>query len=260
MPKKSSDSKKSKGDEDTEVVLEYLKNQNRPFNDKMVFENLHGAVSKARVGKILDDCADAGTVIRKEFGKQKIYWINQNSFPSVSKEELDKLDTELDELKAELKEVQDNVKSLNAELSTLNASLSDEQLELKLLELTRVSKEQQSRLENLRANAETVSREDFDAARKAYQDNLIQWKRRKRWCMDILNQIMESSSFPLKKMQDKIGFELDEDSGMNPAQMEAKRNPASATKPPISNGQKSLPSSSSSSSSKSKAGEKRKRT
>lgn len=50
---------------------------NRPYNVQIVVDNLQGTIGKSTMQKILDHFADQGSLTRKEFGKQKLYWRNQ---------------------------------------------------------------------------------------------------------------------------------------------------------------------------------------
>jgi hypothetical protein len=51
--------------------------QNRPYNVQTLIDNLHGAISKAPLKKILQSLVDEGKLTSKTFGKQIIYWRNQ---------------------------------------------------------------------------------------------------------------------------------------------------------------------------------------
>jgi len=43
----------------------------------MLFLNLHKAVGKTALQKLLDELAEKGDVTRKEVKKAKLYWYNQ---------------------------------------------------------------------------------------------------------------------------------------------------------------------------------------
>ena len=59
-----------------------MKKVNRPYNAKMVFENLHGVVGKTQCDKVMAAMAADDKLSVKEYGKSKIYWINQVNFIS----------------------------------------------------------------------------------------------------------------------------------------------------------------------------------
>eukprot|EP00434_Breviolum_minutum_P030260 symbB.v1.2.026766.t1/scaffold2699.1/size140064/1 len=52
-------------------VLEYMRQQNRPYNSQNVFDNLHGAVPKASVQAIMESLVTDGKLLLKEYGKIK---------------------------------------------------------------------------------------------------------------------------------------------------------------------------------------------
>ena len=60
---------------------------------------MHGRVKKVQGQKILDDLTTEQVLTCKEYGKCKIYLANQDNFPTVSKEELSKLDAIVKEKK-----------------------------------------------------------------------------------------------------------------------------------------------------------------
>lgn len=53
---------------------------------------MHGRVKKTMAQKVLDDLTNEQVLVCKEYGKAKIYIANQDHFPVVSNDELNKLD------------------------------------------------------------------------------------------------------------------------------------------------------------------------
>jgi hypothetical protein len=51
---------------------EYLRLSNRPFSAINIFDNLHGAVGKATLPRLLDSLSEEGTICGKLFGKFKV--------------------------------------------------------------------------------------------------------------------------------------------------------------------------------------------
>ena len=64
---------------------------------------MHGAATKTQIPTILDALADKGKIIRKDFGKAKLYWADQEGLETVPAEELKKLDKEIDSKKESIK-------------------------------------------------------------------------------------------------------------------------------------------------------------
>ena len=69
-----------------------MQKQNRPYSAINVFDNLRGAVKKAQVQRLLDELAEDGVLVMKEYGKARIYLYNQNQLPEVPKAEVDEMD------------------------------------------------------------------------------------------------------------------------------------------------------------------------
>lgn len=93
-----------------------------------IFDNLHGKIKKAACQKALDNLVDSGELQAKEFGKAKIYLLNQQNIPQVSVEDMDKLKENLNEIKKEHTKLSEEVKEMNTYLKNLNNQLTNEQL------------------------------------------------------------------------------------------------------------------------------------
>jgi hypothetical protein len=62
-------------------------------------DNMHGRIKKPICEKVLSDLTNEKVLTCKEFGKAKIYLANQDNFPTVSNDELAKLDAVIKEKK-----------------------------------------------------------------------------------------------------------------------------------------------------------------
>ncbi len=70
------------------LSIVYIEQMNRPYNVQMLHDNLHGSVGKTALQKIVQSLADEGKLTCKEFGKQKLYWFNQDGKDVADKDEL----------------------------------------------------------------------------------------------------------------------------------------------------------------------------
>ncbi|XP_043910853.1 homologous-pairing protein 2 homolog [Protopterus annectens] len=107
---------KSKDASASGIILKYLNEQNRPYSAQDVFGNLqkeHGLGKTAAV-KALEQLAQQGKIKEKVYGKQKIYFADQEQFPSVSETELKTMDNQISELTSKLQEVLQSCKQLEA--------------------------------------------------------------------------------------------------------------------------------------------------
>ena len=60
-----------------------------------------------------------------------------------------------------------------------------------------------------------VSEADIEKAKKDVGRQCLEWRKRKRACMDIVDQITESADLNRKEFIKKLGLEMDEDYKVN---------------------------------------------
>lgn len=100
-------------------MLDYMTKQNRPYSIINIFDNLHAAVKKPMLEKILDDLCEENELRFKDFNKNKIYVLDQGQF-KVTSAEMEELTKKMAELKDEEKELEEEVKTLQGELKSLS--------------------------------------------------------------------------------------------------------------------------------------------
>lgn len=211
---------KVSGDEAQTTVLEYLTAQNRPFNNKMVFENLHGAVGQAQVTKIMDDLSASGELNKKENGKQKVYWASQETEAIKALTGADSaasaaaLDAEAQSAKEQATEHKAKADAVMAENKRLSAQPGDAEAAELIAKLTEETAKMEERLKGLRESTVKVSREDFEAAEKVYAETKAAWKKRKRLCKDVVSALGEGSGQSFAELAEEVGLETDEQVGI----------------------------------------------
>lgn len=218
------------------VVLEYMNTQNRPYSLINVFDNLHGAVKKAALGRVLDALAASGSLKEKAYGKAKIYWPDQAQYGEIS-----------DDVVAEMR---GKVAALTAETNTAAGARRDAEgnvARLKSLpatgELQAQVAEAEARVAALRARlaaceAAAEEREEAEASggaaasakaapkrpplvrgkgKKELEALLAKflkvWKQRRRMVIDVAGQIEEGSGMKMKVIMEKAGMESDKEAG-----------------------------------------------
>lgn len=92
-------------------------------------DNLHGEIKKTQGQKILDQLTEEGDLQMKEYGKAKIYLINQKNIPVVDPKELENLKVSLEARKADHSSLANEIKALKKKEMDLNNQLNNEQLE-----------------------------------------------------------------------------------------------------------------------------------
>ena len=88
------------------LIMQYLKLQNRPYSAIQIFDNLHHRIPKPTVERVCTSLSQTGGgVICKEYGKAKIYFVDQSTLPSnVSEQQLSALHDENEELRSRIQE------------------------------------------------------------------------------------------------------------------------------------------------------------
>jgi hypothetical protein len=97
------------GSESKDFVFDYMEKQNRPYNLLNVFDNLHGKIKKPSLENLLNELTEEGKLTCKEFGKNKVYFLNQGNL-NVDKESMDKLAAEYHDLRIDEKELSEQYK------------------------------------------------------------------------------------------------------------------------------------------------------
>ncbi|ODN76067.1 hypothetical protein L202_06009 [Cryptococcus amylolentus CBS 6039] len=117
-PKKEAKEKQVKGDEAEEMILNYMRDINRPFASADVVANLKNRVPKTLAVKILATLAEKGQLTVKTYGKQLLYLYNQSLLSVLDRSELTSLDENIRAVQKDLEEVRKVLRQQQSELST----------------------------------------------------------------------------------------------------------------------------------------------
>lgn len=90
---------------------------------------MHGEIKKAQGQKILDQLSEEGELQMKEYGKARIYLINQKNVPEADKTEMEELKNSLEKCKIEHTSLSNEIKALKKKEIELNNQLTNEELE-----------------------------------------------------------------------------------------------------------------------------------
>ena len=193
------------------AVFEYMKCQNRPYSAIDVFNNLHKKYGKTAVVKALELLAEKKKLLEKNYGKSKIYVVDQSQFPTVDDTKLSELDKQISSLAELVKQSQSKLSSSTSELKSLNSSLTTTNA-LELLKKLRVeTSEIEKRLSGLKTNSKSV---DANEKRKVTENRklvITQWRKRKRMTVDLMNAVLEGYPKTKKQFLDEVGIETDEE-------------------------------------------------
>lgn len=113
------------------LIVQYLRQQNRPYSAIQINDNLHKRIAKSTVERLLTSLSsEGGGVLCKEYGKAKIYYVDQNTMASnFTQQELEDVTEENEALKETLQGLQSEEKRLQMEVNSLRNEPTDEELE-----------------------------------------------------------------------------------------------------------------------------------
>lgn len=219
MSAKKKIAKLSDGDA-KKLISDYMREQNRPYNSKMVFENLHGAIGQTQVQKTMDDLADAGVLVRKDNKKQKIYWTSQDTPEMLEccSGDTAKISAELEEKVQQAQAAAKAAKAEGDQLAAANKKLgaqpTDKEAEELIEKLRTETEALEKKLAGLKANTVKVSKKDMEACEKKNEKYKGEWRKRKRTCMEIVDKFTETLGVKNAKFMEDLGIETDESYGI----------------------------------------------
>ncbi|XP_031324595.1 homologous-pairing protein 2 homolog isoform X2 [Camelus dromedarius] len=164
------------------ILLRYLQEQNRPYSAQDVFGNLqreHG-LGKAAVVKALEQLAQQGKIKEKTYGKQKIYFADQDQFDMVSDADLQGLDAKIVALTANVQSLQQSCRHMEAELKELTSALTTPEMQKEIQELKKECAGYTERLKNIKAATNHVTPEEKEQVYRERQRYCKEWRKRKR--------------------------------------------------------------------------------
>ncbi len=215
---KSKDKSKVKKKEEIKIddpkkyVYDYMKTQNRPYSLINIFDNLHGAIKKSQLGKILDALVEEGSLIMKEYNT-KIYLFNQDKLDvKITDSDIDAIQKEIDEKKEEHKKLKEVIASKANELKILTLSLTDEELKSRIKELKKELSKMKIKVDNIKENKiDPIPPEKMKEAKENFEKELKIFKKTKKICVEIINDISDGMELKIKDTYDKIGIENDDE-------------------------------------------------
>ena len=189
-----------------------MKTQNRPYSLINIFDNLHGAIKKSQLTKILDALVEEGSLIMKEYST-KIYLFNQDKLDiKVTDADIDEVQKEIDEKREEYKKLKDEISSKANELKILTLTLTDEELKAKIKELKKELSKMKLKVDDIKDNKiDPIPPEKMNEAKENFEKELKVFKKTKKICVEIISDISDGLELKLKETYDKIGIEMDDD-------------------------------------------------
>ncbi|KAI9284359.1 Tat binding protein 1-interacting protein-domain-containing protein [Umbelopsis sp. AD052] len=194
---------------DADLVLQYLRQTNRPYNATDIYTNLNGAVTKTNLNMALERLAGENLIIAKTYGKAVVYSIVQDDTAAASPKELAELDSQIRKLAQTLNELRENHTKKVNELNELNSTLPTLEAEQLLPQLREQNLATDEQLKLLRDDKGQVSFEDKARILKEYDENFKLWRTRKKLFNEIFKTVTEHLPGKLSDFKDELGIEED---------------------------------------------------
>jgi hypothetical protein len=112
------------------LIIQYFRAQNRPYSAIQIHDNLHKRIPKATLERVLTSLSENdGEIICKEYGKAKIYFLDQNKLASdFTAEQLEQLEIDNEQLAVELEAALAREHALKQQLLAAENEPTDEDL------------------------------------------------------------------------------------------------------------------------------------
>lgn len=197
-----------------EKVYEFMKMHNRPFTISDIQKN-SGELPKNEVQEALQNLTESGKIFEKKYGKQSIYCVSQDEdcVSGNMDDELKDMDRQINTLTSDLDEIK---KKLQIKTNKLKEHQGKMSVEEAVEEKSKLEKEIDALKEELHTFEECskpISESERVKICDEYQKYEKEYKRRKRICRDMFNQIMENYPKSESTLLGELGIETDEDVG-----------------------------------------------
>ncbi|CAJ0760793.1 15408_t:CDS:2 [Entrophospora sp. SA101] len=190
----------AKGDDAEQMVMEYLRKQNRPYS---------ATVTKTVAQKVLNSLVEKNEINCKPYGKQYVYYIKQDQLESPSSEELLTMDAEIEDLKKEINEFKEKNRRLQSEFNGLNSSLTNKQIDERIEIVKEENQKYGERLQVLQSGTIQISDEEKKQIDEGYEKNRKLWRQRKRMFYDMFNLILDYTEKKKTDFMEELDIELD---------------------------------------------------
>ncbi|SCO69165.1 Tat binding protein 1(TBP-1)-interacting protein, putative [Plasmodium vivax] len=197
-------------EETKEKIYKYMKQTNRPYSVINVYDNLHGTISKNVVQKLMDELSAEKKLQCKEYGKAKVYLVNQREFKSLNVQEMGKLKKDMEMMREQM-EVAKN--DLTHFVKIKKKIIQD----LELVEnVGKYKKECQLVEEEIKMCEEAnkackLTADEIGLIKKQHGYLHAMWLKRKSLCVEIIKCVATLTDKDSKGVIFHLGIDVDED-------------------------------------------------
>ncbi|ETW35601.1 hypothetical protein PFTANZ_03696 [Plasmodium falciparum Tanzania (2000708)] len=191
-------------------ILKYMKKANRPYSVINVYDNLHGCINKNNVQRFMDELSKENKLQCKEYGKAKVYLINQKEFKSLNTNEMNKL-------KMDMELVQEQNELFKIDFNNL---VKKKKKLLQDLELIQNLEEYKKKIQNIEDEIKSYEQmnknskftiEEIEHIKKNHGYLHFMWLKRKTLCIEIIKCIATLTEKDTKGVIYHLGIDVDED-------------------------------------------------
>ncbi|KAF1362336.1 TBPIP-domain-containing protein [Lizonia empirigonia] len=209
--KKTEKEEKATGAEGSDLILHYLRRENRPYSAIDVSANLHNKVTKAAAAKLLKDLHEQKQIEGRQAGKQIVYHALQDPDDAVSPEQLTDYDTRITALQTRTTDLQTLTKTLRSTLTSLHSTLSTTDLLSSISSLEHEKAEIEARLSSLCAgHAKKITVEERGAVEKEWTHIKGIETRRERIAREFWEMVKEGTEGAETLEELREGWGLDD--------------------------------------------------
>lgn len=172
-------------------------------------------VKKTAVERSLAALVEKGQVHKKEYGKAKIFILDQSHLELPDADDIAETDARLRTLTETLQSVQQRLGSKRERVAELRAQLTLEEAQEKVRNLQDDLTTKRARRERLGDGSALMSKEDKVGIDKEYGSMRTAWKKYSRMVKEIIDQIGEATGKTKKDLYEEVGVETDEEVKVN---------------------------------------------
>ena len=198
-----------------ELLLAYLREQNRPYNVVTLLSNIGQPLKRPLVQRSLDRLVAASKLSTKAFNKLHVYWYNQSQWPPVTDEKLAKLKADEHTVTREGAALGGKLRQTKAECARLEAEPTTSQLRSQGSELKQRAQSLRRTIQPAMDGSLVLDPSLNQKRLETLQKVRKLWKVRQRMCMDALATYGEHTGTHPKVMIERCELETDEDAGVN---------------------------------------------
>ena len=200
----------------SEVIMEYLEKNNRPYSVNDIHNNLQQqfGFGKALVTRVLENMAADGSIREKVWGKSKIYFLDQSKLPTISEEEVADIDSRTAKLRAVHGDLMEGIKEYEHKLSGYKKQMTVAQINQEIREVSLEVQGLENRLAAIKERSQNVDPEENIVVKKEHGKVIGEWRKRKRMATSMIDTILEGASLTKRSLMEQIGIETDEDAGV----------------------------------------------